>query len=922
MSANTQPPGRQYAFYLKYFETFQVQSAVSLRITNAQSLKANHWQEIFTLMKTWYITDLFLNALPDKLQGLDEWRSTYKKNDPGPSRIHFLFSPNPIDILNQYADNPKKVLQQYLFCNSQFTKIKNAWHTDIFHFYGHKTEIITCVLEKKIKRLKLKDPQSIAAIFQIPSSEETEITAESFTDITDYFNRNTGWLRIEGSPHETIKILVMRYCYLQSNSDIQILPDFFNKPFLKSLLKKYQQKLLKYSIFGAVLYYDFEHIFPTVESDYAFFLSKSLLEKLPQKQRDLFTKRLAAAWLLPSEERKKTLKLLRVLFAHLFSSNFVPLTVGKKNTVYFYADVSNPFLPLQTSDGSFILRFDADKMVPETSYFTESMIKTKCAASASDEDGSFSVQASLYNLFNTKKNFAEKKFIIDWLFINGVNKFQFDFDGALFDPLSALLNRTENEKYTHNGYSQWFAYIHQLSHFMNSGKNRPAILVLFPFYEKDFGTLPQVYRELIAHGDNFDFILPPNFLDDELCRIESGHLVYKDNRYKTLLLPGITYMFLPTLKKIEKFFQQGGIVIASDILPQAPIISKNKGALSAVKKRLWLEEETVASPMFTQNDTGGISYFLPSYRHLAGTLSEIDQSYFNIRIISEEEKPGVMFTLREKDDKIYLFFLNTNPEKDVFCTIKSLFLGRPYQWNFDSGESHPFPNWFVRDNALFFQLHLHAGESSLFIIDRKKMTRIWQLLESDLDGCQIEKQDREHFSLTGWKREEGKSKILIGKGKLEEYLSYEVKNKLPVLAISSQGWYLESENYEGKTNLGDLSIRFPELVRPVTYHKIIILKKPYTKGQKLILDLGKVQHCCALYVNEQFVAQKLAPPWKFDISGFLQEGENRISIRVMNNLSNVLAADSTLNTFRYPLQEFGLFGPVKLISYTLFHFEI
>ena len=922
MPATIQHPSSQYAFYLKHFDTFQVQSAVSLRITSGQGLKAEHWQSIFNLMKNWYITDLFLSELPDKLLGLEDWRSRHKKNEPAPSWLYFLFLPNPIDILNQYLDNPDEVLQQYLFCNSQFTKIKNAWHTDIFHFYGHKTEIITCILDKKVKRLKLADPESIAAVYQIPSSADEIITAESLLDITDYFNKNTGWLRVEGTPHEKLRILVMRYCYLQSDSDIRIYPDFFNQQFLKSLLKKYQKKLQKYSAYNAALYFDFEHVFPSVEDDHAFFLSKALLEKLPQKQRDLFYKRLAAVWLLPSEERIKALKLLRVLFAHLYSSNFIPLTLGKNKPVYLDADVSNPFLPLQTSKGSFIFRFDADKLVPQTSYFNESMIKIKCAASTSNGDNSFPVQASIFNLFNTRKNFYEKKFIVDWLFISGVNKFQFDFDGAVFDTFLPLLMQEERGNVTHTAYSQWFAYIHQLGHFLNNGKNRPDILVLFPFYEKNFGTLPQVYRELVAHGDNFDFILPPNFLDDKLCAIEDGHIIHKDNHYKILLLPGITYMFLPTLQKIEAFFQQGGIVIATDILPQAPIVSKNIDTFLAIRKRLWLEDESVTSPRFTQNDGGGLSYFLPSYKNLPETLSEVGQPYFKVQIISPEENPGVTHTVREKDDKVYLFFLNTNPKKEISCTVKSHFLGRPYQWNFDLGESQPYPSWFIRDNTLFFQLHLQGAESALFVIDRKKMTRIWQLLESDLDGCQIERQEREHFSLTGWKREEGKAKILVGKGKLEEYLSYEVKNKLPILAVSSQAWYLESDVYEGKINLGDLSIRFPELIQPVTYHKIIVIKRPYIKGQKLILDLGKVQHCCALYVNEQFVAQKLVPPWQFDISEFLREGENRISIRVINNFSNLLAVNSTLNTFRYPLQEFGLFGPVKLISFTVFHFEI
>ena len=325
--------------------------------------------------------------------------------------------------------------------------------------------------------------------------------------------------------------------------------------------------------------------------------------------------------------------------------------------------------------------------------------------------------------------------------------------------------------------------------------------------------------------------------------------------------------------------------------------------------------------MFTQNEAGGISYFLPSYQHLPSTLQELNR-YFIVRIMSQEEKPGIMFTLREDGKIVYMFFLNTNRNKTVSCKVKTRYTGRPYRWNFDLGESQPFGQWHIQKDELYFDLHLQPAESALFVIDRSKSTRIWQLVESDLDGCQIIKQDRDHFVLRGWKREEAAFRLLVGKGKLQEDLNYEVKNKLPILAISSQGWYFESEPYEGKINLGNLSLRFPSLIKPVTYNKIIILKKPYTRGQKLILDLGTVRHWCTLYVNDQFVAQKLTPPWQFDITDYLHEGENRISIQVMNNLSNALSQNSTLDNFRYPLLDFGLFGPVKLIPYTIFDFEV
>lgn len=75
----------------------------------------------------------------------------------------------------------------------------------------------------------------------------------------------------------------------------------------------------------------------------------------------------------------------------------------------------------------------------------------------------------------------------------------------------------------------------------------------------------QVIPQLLESGYNFDF------LDDALLsqsgRIEGRELVFGSARYRAVVLPGIERMPLRTLRTLDQFARQGGILIATRRLP-------------------------------------------------------------------------------------------------------------------------------------------------------------------------------------------------------------------------------------------------------------------------------------------------------------------------------------------------------------------
>jgi hypothetical protein len=85
-------------------------------------------------------------------------------------------------------------------------------------------------------------------------------------------------------------------------------------------------------------------------------------------------------------------------------------------------------------------------------------------------------------------------------------------------------------------------------------------------------------------------------------------------------------------------------------------------------------------------------------------------------------------------------------------------------------------------------------------------------------------------------------------------------------------------------------------------------------NQKIELDLGKVYVAAEVFVNGKSMGSKVAAPYKFDLSGKVQSGENEIEVRV----ANTLAPHYTIPKRAMHLGpvESGLVGPVQLKTTT------
>ena len=83
--------------------------------------------------------------------------------------------------------------------------------------------------------------------------------------------------------------------------------------------------------------------------------------------------------------------------------------------------------------------------------------------------------------------------------------------------------------------------------------------------------------------------------------------------------------------------------------------------------------------------------------------------------------------------------------------------------------------------------------------------------------------------------------------------------------------------------------------------------------EQIQIDLGDVRECAEVYVNGQSVGHCIWPPYRLDITPYVQTGKNSLRVVVCNLISNEYSWDHMGHRGDGEVLESGLLGPVKLL---------
>jgi hypothetical protein len=485
--------------------------------------------------------------------------------------------------------------------------------------------------------------------------------------------------------------------------------------------------------------------------------------------------------------------------------------------------------------------------------------------------------------------------------------------------------------------------------------------------EFDWGELGNL---LISNGYNYDLINDDAL--QNLSEIEDGKIKIRNMEYKILILPNVESIPLKTLQFIERYVEQGGIVIALERLPEKStgfqdyqnsdehvksisnqIFRSPKKSEVKTMNPYGLNEPKIADGVIMNPYGNGRTYqiknvidrtiwwdkrssaldpFLETIRtHLAPDFG-IDFTYEGLR-----KNNGLTFIHRKVGEKDIYFVSNIQDKPStipVTFRVKNKLIRK---WNPYSGEITPVYNFSEVADGIKVPLNLSPYES-LFLefapgepesyVSKTGFDQITEATKNELTA--LANQNGTYIStvMTG-----GQEKKITS-----------VVSGIPAPLVISGNWNMELKG----DGIADFTKQTEELFSwaefPETRNfsgtgryeiKFQVPDEYVNPDTKLMLDLGKIGNVAEVILNDQNLGTVWMRGQNLDVTKAVKEGENKLVVLVTNTLINRISAmkeappvpenlisrfgSGALNTgipreFGFkPLPASGLMGPVEII---------
>jgi hypothetical protein len=244
-----------------------------------------------------------------------------------------------------------------------------------------------------------------------------------------------------------------------------------------------------------------------------------------------------------------------------------------------------------------------------------------------------------------------------------------------------------------------------------------------------------------------------------------------------------------------------------------------------------------------------------------------------------------------------IYFLSNQTDKIQEFTPEFRVTGlQPELWEATTGSLRKLPAFILKEKTTAAPLRL-APYESVFIVFRAKSEK----------GSE------------GGTEANFPSPVLIADLKGPWTVSFDTTMRgpaQPVILDSLKDW----------TTFGDERIKY---YSGTAEYQITFTHRKSSQYHRMYLDLGNLTAMAKVTLNGKYAGGVWTSPWRVDVTGLVKEGQNDLQIEVVNTWLNRLIGDSRLpadqrptwcpvNPYKPsdPLQPSGLFGPVRLVSYT------
>ena len=366
--------------------------------------------------------------------------------------------------------------------------------------------------------------------------------------------------------------------------------------------------------------------------------------------------------------------------------------------------------------------------------------------------------------------------------------------------------------------------------------------------------------------------------------IKKGNLCFNKRKYNTLILIDVESLHPETAEQLLRFVETGGKIVCIDTIPYQSLgkpgnHQKNDSLVKATMDKVMEHKEQF---VFVEPPKEG---FIPWYDSLMH--AESLPHYLNI----EDPKPYVMQNRYTTDDGSELILLSNshryNAHQTKITFSKSLTHKRQAQvWDLQTGKRYALP--LDKDGSYTFDLG--PVESVLVVFEKPKPIDlpVWQPLHT-----------------------------IIG-----TLPATDISDNWDVTLCHSFLNDTISAHFDTLFDLKD-NEAYQHFCGTIVYHKTINCGRDDVHTVSTILNLGLVEGVSEVFVNGQSAGVQYFGRRIYDITDYLQEGENDLEVRVTTTMGNYLKTfnrEENSTTWIYvnhpkrdqPLQPMGLLGPVRL----------
>ncbi len=452
-------------------------------------------------------------------------------------------------------------------------------------------------------------------------------------------------------------------------------------------------------------------------------------------------------------------------------------------------------------------------------------------------------------------------------------------------------------------------YLQRMSWLMRQGKPSNDVALYLPnadayaHFTAGKVHLIDVERELVGDklmpalfesGYNLDFF--DDGILNKIGKIEKDNLVLGASRHRVVILPGIERIPLESLRKLDEFVKNGGILIATrrkpEIAPGLKATAAEQTEVKSIVARLFDGTNPKVRFVQTDEEVGTVlKTLLPPDAGIAPSGKDFG------------------FVHRSTADAEIYFVANTSNEKKSAEIAFRAAAPQPEIWNAMNGQNSLASIKSQTNDSTVIALDFEPYQSHVITFAKnKKPVAVPQSAGKILSTTDLS---------ADWK-------VTIGKN-------------TPIMMNQFRSWTDDdATRFFSGTAIYEKSIIVPESL----LKKENSMQLDFGDGKALEVQSTRngmktwfeapIREAAIIYINDRKAGSLWCPPYRLDVTSFLQKGENKIRIVVANTALNYMAGrklpDYKLLNLRYterfqaqdmdkiqPISS-GLFGNIRLNS--------